>query len=76
MTILIYILGIGGACFACIGAYTLFTGNTTINILGGAAIPDSISLTLTMQKQYALPCVIVGVIMFLIATSLMRNGRK
>jgi hypothetical protein len=73
MTILIYILGIAGAILACMGLYTTFTGDTTIHLIGGQMLPESMQVTLQMNKDWAFPCILVGIVLFLIAVSLMKK---
>jgi hypothetical protein len=73
ITILVYVLGIAGAILACMGLYTTFTGDTTIQLIGGQMLPQSMQVTLQMDKRLALPCILIGLFLFLAAAALAKR---
>jgi hypothetical protein len=75
ITIIIYVAGIVGAILACMGFYTVFTGDTAIQLVGGQMIPESMRVTVHMNREWAIPCIVVGLILFLIAVALMKRRK-
>lgn len=68
-------MGIAGGILSCAGLYTLFTGDTTVQILGGKMIPEAATLSVQMNKEWAIPFLIVGLILLIGATALMKHRK-